>query len=503
MEATKMMSLPKEDGKRRKPDIPVAIKPPSIATYKIIKQGKKGVYQIVREDGTDIVCKAMLDKKLQGGKPDEDCYKLLKWMEKKLEFRSNGDGRNNTWKQTALGKGLLKSLMADHFDKNCYGYQLSISSSYGSCKDKLQILYSVDDTYKKWMVHQLTKFHVQRVDMVINPPWNLPFLGAKGLTSPEQTATGKGISNPFMAIMVCQKPYGIPKLTNVSITKLRLDVLEFSTGRGGSTIVSTGPKRISDKRTKNEAKNDKTKHGMEKRGKSQRQINAKSQQKVKVKSTPERKVKQSNSKRKRKERNVKWATRTHLMGRVHKKRRKKSKNKKSKGIKQGTPKKVFTIYLHYDVFSLSADFDLREGSRRESNDITFRWKKEVSQIMDGRAMLKAGYEMVNMVDLGIEKWLIDFQTEADDNVVVKDFSTHDGFLNKLCTTRAVFRGSTSRQQVDDIPEDRPQIEEIALYFKIIKGAHLPWVTGKGIPILDLSYFDPTILWDKMDTSFGN
>ncbi|GKE50948.1 hypothetical protein Tco_1486104 [Tanacetum coccineum] len=39
------------------------------------------------------------------------------------------------------------------------------------------------------MVYQLTKFHVQRVDMVINPPWNLPFLGAKGLTSPEQTAT--------------------------------------------------------------------------------------------------------------------------------------------------------------------------------------------------------------------------------------------------------------------------------------------------------------------------
>ncbi|GJW49382.1 hypothetical protein Tco_0090733 [Tanacetum coccineum] len=168
--------------------IPVAIKPPSIATYKIIKQGEKGVYQIVREDGTDIVyinfgamlkditrddltelyrivmngygmnrpkdelervlweylknmfkeplstdpiwsslgqqriiswryyttcivhclnlessdiymlterkypltvevCKAMLDKKLQGGKPDEDCYKLLKWMEKQVGIR--------------------------------------------------------------------------------------------------------------------------------------------------------------------------------------------------------------------------------------------------------------------------------------------------------------------------------------------------------------------------------------------------------------------------------
>ncbi|GKB20549.1 hypothetical protein Tco_0854472 [Tanacetum coccineum] len=41
---------------------------------------------------------------------------------------------------------------------------------------------------------------------------------AKGLTSPEQTATGKGISNPLMAVMVCQKPYGI-QLTNVSSTE--------------------------------------------------------------------------------------------------------------------------------------------------------------------------------------------------------------------------------------------------------------------------------------------
>ncbi|GKE25222.1 hypothetical protein Tco_1436734 [Tanacetum coccineum] len=38
------------------------------------------------------------------------------------------------------------------------------------------------------------------------------------MTSPEQTATGKGISNPLMAVMVCQKPYGI-QLTNVSSTE--------------------------------------------------------------------------------------------------------------------------------------------------------------------------------------------------------------------------------------------------------------------------------------------
>ncbi|GJX87863.1 hypothetical protein Tco_0339877 [Tanacetum coccineum] len=33
------------------------------------------------------VCKAMLDKKLQGGKLDEDCYKLLKMMEKQDGIR--------------------------------------------------------------------------------------------------------------------------------------------------------------------------------------------------------------------------------------------------------------------------------------------------------------------------------------------------------------------------------------------------------------------------------
>ncbi|GJW41024.1 putative ribonuclease H-like domain-containing protein [Tanacetum coccineum] len=33
------------------------------------------------------VCKAMLDKKLQGGKPNEDCYKLLKMMEKQAGIR--------------------------------------------------------------------------------------------------------------------------------------------------------------------------------------------------------------------------------------------------------------------------------------------------------------------------------------------------------------------------------------------------------------------------------
>ncbi|GJY87547.1 hypothetical protein Tco_0502175 [Tanacetum coccineum] len=194
--------------------VPVAIKPPSIATYKIIKQGKEGVYQIVREDGTDIVyinfgamlkditrddltelyrivmnrygmngpedelekvlweylknmfeaplstdpIWSLLDKKLQGGKPNEDCYRLLKMMEKQAGIRKHkgmaSPGANVPWYEFS------NQLMADNLAKNC----MVINSPY--------------------------LFHVNRVDMVHHPPWSLPFLGAKGLTSPEQTATG-------------------------------------------------------------------------------------------------------------------------------------------------------------------------------------------------------------------------------------------------------------------------------------------------------------------------
>nr|GEV91584.1 putative ribonuclease H-like domain-containing protein [Tanacetum cinerariifolium] len=54
---------------------------------------------------------------------------------------------------------------------------------------------------QNWMV---ITFHV--------PFWNDKWLVQRGmaleLISPEQTATGKDVSNPFMAVMVCQKPLG-------------------------------------------------------------------------------------------------------------------------------------------------------------------------------------------------------------------------------------------------------------------------------------------------------
>ncbi|GKE90815.1 hypothetical protein Tco_1571910 [Tanacetum coccineum] len=83
------------------------------------------------------------------------------------------------------------------------------------------------------MVHQLTKFHVQRVDMVINPPWNLPFLGAKGLTSPEQTATVEMVfSRPWTCTFLVAKGLATPELM-ANCSRIIRRVL-FTTSSGSS-----------------------------------------------------------------------------------------------------------------------------------------------------------------------------------------------------------------------------------------------------------------------------
>nr|GEX71088.1 hypothetical protein [Tanacetum cinerariifolium] len=57
--------------------------------------------------------------------------------------------------------------------------------------------------------------YLLRIEMVINSPWIMPILEIQELASPkpngfcpEQTAIGKDISNPFMAVMICQKSLG-------------------------------------------------------------------------------------------------------------------------------------------------------------------------------------------------------------------------------------------------------------------------------------------------------
>ncbi|GJW73346.1 hypothetical protein Tco_0132716 [Tanacetum coccineum] len=209
--------------------VPVAIKPPSIANWKIIKLGNKGVYQIIREDGTYItyinfgamlksiskddltelyrlvmqkygtnrpedevhyltlesadiymlterrypipadVCQAMLDKKLQGDKKDEACYQFCNGVEK-----------------DCLSVGLPTT------------QQMVISSP---CLTDI----------KNWLVQKQMAFSKDFLnpfiaDSLLKTIWfsthhasHAPCYSNEALAIPEQKATGKEISNPFMA----------------------------------------------------------------------------------------------------------------------------------------------------------------------------------------------------------------------------------------------------------------------------------------------------------------
>ncbi|GKB87487.1 hypothetical protein Tco_0959759 [Tanacetum coccineum] len=225
--------------------VPVAMKTPSVATYKIIKQGEKGVYQIVREDGTDIVY-INFGAMLKSISRDDltELYRIvmnrygLDGPEDKLEkgfwkclriMFEEPLSTDSIWSEIEQQK-IVSWRYYDTSRVHCLNlesmdvyllsdrkYPLPAEVCKTMLKMKLLDGKMNEDCYRllKMMEKQAG---IRKVDMVLNPPWNLPFLGAKGLTSPEQTATGKGISNPLMAVMVCQKPYGI-QLTNVSSTE--------------------------------------------------------------------------------------------------------------------------------------------------------------------------------------------------------------------------------------------------------------------------------------------
>nr|GEV84966.1 hypothetical protein CTI12_AA098400 [Tanacetum cinerariifolium] len=163
--------------------------------------------------------------------------------------------------------------------------------------------------------------------------------------------------------------------------------------------------------------------------------------------------------------------------------------------KKKSKKAVFTIYLKYDGIFITNPLSYVEGISREINDINFNGMsfnilveiinklmpgnchsikrlyycktsttlalgvKELKYDKDVEDMLNDGYDNGNMIDLFIEHY--DHDTEADDCVVIKDMITSDPFLNKICSTRALFRGSRQQKvpDIDDIEED-PDNEQI-------------------------------------------
>ncbi|GJU62779.1 retrovirus-related pol polyprotein from transposon TNT 1-94 [Tanacetum coccineum] len=135
------------------------------------------------------------------------------------------------------------------------------------------------------------------------------------------------------------------------------------------------------------------------------------------------------------------------------------KSKKSIGKSKESNKEVFTVYLHYDGLFITSPLTYAEGSRREINDINFDGMsldilcEIVKKLVPATTTLKRLYycKTGTPLPLGIKE------------------CNSDNDVRAMLKARAVFRGSTSRQQVDDIPEEDPQNDEIDVVFKIKKG----------------------------------
>ncbi|GJR13210.1 hypothetical protein Tco_0795862, partial [Tanacetum coccineum] len=173
----------------------VATKSPSIANYKIIKQGRKGVYQIVRENGTDMVYISFGAMLTDISRDDlTELYRIV--MRKHGMNEPEDEFEKVLWEYL---KNIVHCLNLESVDVYMLierKYPLSAEVCKAMLDKKLQGGKPDEDCYK------LLKMMEKQA-------------GAKGLTSPEQMATGKGISNPFMAIKCTKFKTGSTKLVLV------------------------------------------------------------------------------------------------------------------------------------------------------------------------------------------------------------------------------------------------------------------------------------------------
>ncbi|GJW05725.1 hypothetical protein Tco_1568148 [Tanacetum coccineum] len=195
-------------------------------TRLVIHMLVKNKYPLKKE-----VLSQMLKIKLESEEDSTMALELIRFVKRqivKLEHdNSDEDEKHKNWlvyKQTACGKDFSNPFIWLTTYKKLYGYQLTISMFVKSwlaykimaCdKGSAKILTSPEQTatgkdmsnpfmvlmvYQKSYSSQLTMIHVLRVELVLSPPWNYTLLVAKGLTSPR--ANGylvKALSNPLIA----------------------------------------------------------------------------------------------------------------------------------------------------------------------------------------------------------------------------------------------------------------------------------------------------------------
>ncbi|GJU69815.1 hypothetical protein Tco_1256074 [Tanacetum coccineum] len=135
------------------------------------------------------------------------------------------------------------------------------------------------------------------------------------------------------------------------------------------------------------------------------------------------------------------------------------------------------------------DTNLHDMSYEHLKEIALRSNQDIGD------MLKVGYENRNAIDMYVEHFgdceeidNVEFHTKGDESIVIKDISTSVPFLNKLCSARIMFRGTTEhiKTKTPLVDLDKNQIDAVN---KVKSGVHYP-------------AFDPDIPWDKMQPTLG-
>nr|GEX23002.1 hypothetical protein [Tanacetum cinerariifolium] len=93
---------------------------------------------------------------------------------------------------------------------------------------------------------------------------------------------------------------------------------------------------------------------------------------------------------------------------------------------------VFTINLHHDGIFIASPLRYLQGDLKQITDIDFEGIKELKTDSDVEDFVRVGDEIEEFDD-------VDFHTEREENVVIKNLTTHDPFLNKLCGNNGMFR----------------------------------------------------------------
>ncbi|GJW72193.1 hypothetical protein Tco_0129110 [Tanacetum coccineum] len=134
--------------------------------------------------------------------------------------------------------------------------------------------------------------------------------------------------------------------------------------------------------------------------------------------------------------------------------------------KKKAKKDLFNIYFNYDGIFTCFPLKYNQGHMKELNDtnlhdMSYEHLKEIA-LRNAIDMYVEhfGYDIMEMAEVDRNKEQnqnsiessdddynssdceeidnVDFQTEGDESVVIKDISTSDPFLNKLCSARIMF-----------------------------------------------------------------